>query len=302
MAPPIEDPLIPLGLSDIVINPVNQQVFVSGRFVDRVFVFDGLTGNPIPASQTPSGIEGVFLEVPTGSQPAGLEIDSSGNLYVASNGGTTVDIYDSVSGAGMGSISDDLIALPSGLTFDAAGDLFITNLGGTGTLRWDGTDVTTFAAPTAAGPFAPNSVLVDAAGQVYVADVFGDGIHKYMADGTEITGATGPFINIDPFMPDPSVEPSFDVNAPAGLLFDRDGNILVAVLGATNPGEGDLNGALLRFAPDGTFIEALGTKLPPLSSLVFAPEPIPEPSTLALLATGGALGLIALRRRRRRNA
>ncbi|MEX0939467.1 MAG: PEP-CTERM sorting domain-containing protein [Pirellulales bacterium] len=300
MAPPIDDPLVPLGLADIVVNPANQQVFVSGRFSDRVYVFNGLTGEPIPGAQTPSGIDGVFLQLTSGQQPAGLEVDSSGKLYVANNGGTTIDIFDAVSGASMGTISDPSIALPSGLTFDAAGDLFITTLGGAGTLRWDGTDVTSFAAPTVVGPFAPNSVLVDAAGQVYVADVFGDGIYKYMADGTEIPGASGPFINIDPFMPDPSVTPSFDVNAPSGLLFDQDGNILVAVLGATNPGEGDLNGALLRFAPDGTFIEALGTKLPPLSSLVSAP--VPEPSSVALLMTGGAVGLFALLRKRRRKA
>src|SRR5690606_21498712 len=138
------------GLAGIAVDYSTNRVYASGRFVDRVYVFDGLTGAPLPTSETPTGMAGVFAELATGAQPAGLAVDSSGRLYVANSGGTTVDIFDTSTGSLVDSISDAKMASPSGLHLDADGNLFITNLGGTGTLRYDGTNVGIFALPDAA--------------------------------------------------------------------------------------------------------------------------------------------------------
>ena len=107
-----------------------------------------------------------------------------------------------------------------------------------------------------------------------MADVFSNGIFKYAADGTEITAAGGgPFIEIDL----PGINPGETrPNAPSGLAFDEDGNLLVAVLGPTNPfDDGESHGALLRMsASDGSLLQELGIDLPPLSNLALISIPV----------------------------
>jgi hypothetical protein len=88
-------------------------------------------------------------------------------------------------------------------------------------------------------------------------------------------------------------------------VFDEDGNILVAVLGPTNPGDGGLNGALLKYAPNGALLDVLGGNLPPYAGIVFAPTAsaangTPEPASTLLLMCGAAALCMAKFRRRRR--
>lgn len=288
-----------LQLTGLAIDPTNDYVYVSSRFMDRIYVFDGATGRPLASA--PGGEPGLFAQLPTGSQPAGLALDAGGNLYVANNGGLSISIFDS-SATQIGTISDGglLLRYPSGLAFDDQGDLFITTLSGSGVLRYHDGNLSQFAAPGANGPSAPNEVVINADGEVFVADVVGNGVVKYASDGSEITApGGGPFINVElPNIPPTATHP----NAPSGLAFDENGNLLVAVLGPANPFNPpyENHGALLRYdSQDGTLLQSLGYGLPPLSGLDSLPERIPgdascdgwvDETDAAILAANWGLG------------
>jgi sugar lactone lactonase YvrE len=263
-----------LGLAGIAVDTAENIAYASSRFLDRIYVFEATTGEPLVAG--PGGTPGLFKQLPAGSQPAGLAVDTAGNLYVANNGGTTVDVFDR-SANPIDTISDgaQLLKLPSGLTFDESGDLFITTMAGANVLRYSGSNLSQFTPPNQNGmPFVPNGVVVGPEGEVFVADVFSNGIFKYAADGTEITAdGGGPFIEIDL----PGIDPSPQhPNAPSGLAFDEDGNLLVAALGPTNPfDDGESHGALLRLSSeDGSLLQELGLDLPPLSNLALVSIPV----------------------------
>jgi hypothetical protein len=91
--------------------------------------------------------------------------------------------------------------------------------------------------------------------------MFANEIHRYSASGAYL----GVFATIEP------VPPPVDVtNYPSDIVFDADGNVVVAVLGATNPP--DNRGQILRYALNegsvaGTLLETLVDAYPPMGSI-----------------------------------
>jgi len=147
------------------------------------------------------------------NSPAGVAVDSAGNLYVADTGNNTIRKVTPVGTnwvvttlAGRAGISGDadgtnsaaLYSIPGAVAVDSAGNLYVADTGN-GMIRKVtpmGTNwvVRTLAGPglpgsldgtgSAAGFFSPFSVAVDSAGNLYVADFRDDTIRKGFPAGS----------------------------------------------------------------------------------------------------------------------
>jgi hypothetical protein len=115
------------------------------------------------------------------------------------------------------------------------------------------------SSPTAL-QFLPN-------GDLLVVDLLGNYVARFDENGN----AGLPFAFIPPAIPDP-LPPGANIpsNSPSDIDFDEDGNILISVLGLTNPP--DNRGAILRYGLDGTPLESLAENLEPVGSIAWAPS------------------------------
>ncbi len=184
------------------------------------------------------------------SDPQGIALDSSGNLYIAdyanhrirkvSNGTITT-----VAGSGTAGFSGDNGAatsaelnLPVGIAVDAAGNLYIADSGNNRVRKVAGGIITTIAGNGTAGFSGDNSgngatnaelndpigVAVDSSGNVYVADYLNNRIRKIA--GAVIStvagnGGTG-------FTGDNGQASTAGVYEPRGVAVDSSGNVYIA--------------------------------------------------------------------------
>lgn len=183
------------------------------------------------------------------SQPVGMTIDASGNLYVAEHGGhrirkiTPAGIISTVAGSGVSGHTGDggaataaKISYPTDVAFDGAGNMYIsdynygyvrkvdpsgiiTNFAGGGSSFADGIPATD------ASLWANNGVCVDATGNVYIADMNHHRICKvtpaglcYTIAGDGTAGYTG----------DGGLATAARTDMPAFLKVDQAGNLFFA--------------------------------------------------------------------------
>jgi hypothetical protein len=124
----------------------------------------------------------------------------------------------------------------------------------------------TFIASGTGPILTPSALLFVPNGDLLVVSMFANEIHRYSAAGAYI----GVFATIDP------VPPPVDLtNYPSDIAFDGDGNIVVAVLGATNPP--DNRGQILRYALNpgsvaGTLLDVVVDAYPPIGSVAWIPS------------------------------
>ena len=223
------DPIVPPGGMNGVVGPAgitfgpdgllyvsNQtSVFVQGA-PDSIVKVDPSTGEVMP-----------FIDLASGYVPAGLRFGLDGKLYVSHNGGQSappgsgsVDCYDGMSGDFLGSVVTNLTQ-PTGLLFDADGNLYISNFGEGSVVKYDGMSASTLVPFGSGGLFSPAGLQIGPDGNLYVVDLLIGAVHIY----DPASGAPqGDFI-----APGGALFNQF----PSDLLFDADGNLLVADLGSS---------------------------------------------------------------------
>jgi len=200
--------------------------------------------------------------ISAGIGPAGIAVDSAGNLYIADSGynlirkvstngiisaiaGNVNNIDGGYSGDGGPAIGAEFLN-PDGLALDAAGNLYIadsgndrirkiatngivTTVAGGGTGCAQQTNLWGDGCPaTSAKLFTPSAVTVDAAGNLYIADTFNQRIRKVALGGTIATVAgNGSYTLLASSLGDGGSAISATLNFPTGVAVDSSGNIYI---------------------------------------------------------------------------
>ena len=223
--------------------------------------------------------------------PAGLDFDSAGNLFLACVGGGTIYKYTT---NGTRSTFASGVNSPNGLAFDSAGNLFVASLGGS-ILKFapNGTN-STFASGLNWTPFA---LAFDSTGNLFVTDYGSGTVYKFTPDGTQSTFASGIDYTRDLAFDAAGnlfVSSSFEGNGyiykfttngvrstfasgldPMGLAFDSAGNLFAADFGG---------GKINKYTPSG----AQSTFATGISEPWFlAVQPIPYTPTLNIAPRAG---------------
>jgi sugar lactone lactonase YvrE len=188
------------GPNAVSIDQVTGNVYVTDHVTATVKIFGGEGGSPtgvLASSGEPAEVTGV--ETPSGafnflgpSEPVGVAVDGSGDLYVADVGNKVVDKFELEGGkykyvcqfTGFGNTGNGCLPNlvkteteptepftgPGGIAIDRHGNVYISNFGGAVyEFNSAGEDVRQAAIPTG----EPSGVAVDSNGVVYVQDYQG---------------------------------------------------------------------------------------------------------------------------------
>jgi sugar lactone lactonase YvrE len=209
------------------------------------------------------------------SNPAGVAVDGSGNLFIADYGNQRIrrvdpsGIITTVAGKGTAGFSGDgnqatnaALYNPSGVAVDAAGNLFIadynnnrirkvatngiiTTVAGIGTFGFSGDgDLATSATLR-----NPDAVAVDSVGNLYIADYGNYRIRKVDTNGI-ITTAAGR--GSSGFFGDGGTATNASISNPLGVAVDSNGNLFIADNNNNRIREVWANGIITTAAGNGT--------------------------------------------------
>ena len=219
------------------------------RRVSPAGVITTVAGN---GSQAYSG-DGGLATAASLNQPGGLDLDSSGNLYIADSFNSrirvvsTAGIIDTVTGNGTAGFSGDggaassaEINYPEGVAVDPSGNVYISDSGNDrvrkitaagiiGTAAGDGYTYSIDGGPASSALlYQPTGLALDAAGNVYIADANFHRIWKVSTAGIITTAAGTGFVG---YSGDGGPAASAQLNTPTGVALDAAGNMYIADTG-----------------------------------------------------------------------
>lgn len=205
--------------------------------------------------------------------PAGVAVDSSGNIYIAtyadnrirkvasSNG--NISTFAGNSGYGFagdgGPATSAQLSAPRGICLDSSGNLYLADRWNNRIRKISGGNISTIAGngqanfggdnglATAAQLSAPDGVAVDNAGNLYISDFLNNRVRMVSPAGIITTYAGN---GLSGFSGDGGLATSAQLSQPAGLAVDAAGNLYIA----------DSNNSVVRkVTPSGVISTVAGT-------------------------------------------
>ncbi|MBX3420268.1 MAG: hypothetical protein KF752_01800 [Pirellulaceae bacterium] len=247
------------GLSGIAYNPHNHQVYVSALNHGGVYIFDAQSG-------------GMLNFVMLGFGPGGLAAAPTGEVYVTDFTSNLVRVFNtSLASPPLATIAVPVAGVTSGVGLLANGHVIIATPG-TGVHRYNGTTVTPFTADPAA-QLSSTQVAEVAGGDIFIGHGLGysDSALKFNSTGNLI----GAITVTDQMVQSTGSGSSFG-NSPAGIAVDSAGDVLVAALGKSNPGDpGGERGGLFKFDTSGNLIDTFDSATSAYSSIAIVPSTVP---------------------------
>jgi len=271
-------------------------MYVSDQLADLVHIYN--------AAGTQIGKISVF-------DPQGLAFNSSGDLFVANYGSSTVTEYNR-SGHLINTINSG-VAAPEGLVVDSSGNLYVANYGNSTVTEYDPSGSLKNTITIASGLGTPLGLAVDSSKNLFVSDTANGTVTEYDSSGHLINNPHNPIVgwptglavnsSDDLFIASPwNLIAEYDsglnggititdhVDYPGGLAFNSGGDLFVA----------NLND-ITKYDSSGTYLDTINLGYSP-SFIAFGPAPVavPEPSSSVLFGLGALMaGGYAWRKKQR---
>ena len=205
--------------------------------------------------------------------PAGIALDSSGNVYFSDSHNnrireinTTTGVITTIAGTGVAGFSGDgsaatsaTLNLPLGVAVDSSGNVYIADTNNHRIRKITGTTISTIAGngdqgyegdnvlATATGLDSPNSLALDASLNVYISDTHNQRIRLVTVATGIITTYAGNGTRA--YSGDSGAATSASLNRPRGISIDANGNVYIV----------DSDNNRLRTVTNGTINTLAGT-------------------------------------------
>lgn len=251
---------LPLGLA----FDSSGNLYIADSFNNRIRKVSGGTITTVAGNGT-GGYSGDKAAATSAEllSPAGVAVDSSGNLYIAdtfnhvirevSSSGTITTFAGNNTGgyAGDGGAATSAeLDFPTGVAVDSSGNVYIADSGNRVIRQVSGGNIITLVGATSPQFFNdPTTVAVDSSGNLYISDQSGFHIMKY-SNGTLTTIAGSGNIG---FSGDNGPAIDADLNEPSGVAVDANGYVYFC---------DTKNNRIRKIAPNGIITTIAGQGIP----------------------------------------